>query len=808
MIKNFLNNSFRSMRKDSGYLILNITGLTIGLTSFLLITLYVLHELSYDRFNKNYENIYRIKITGLLAGSTLNQAVSAPPMAQALLNDYPEVEHATRLFKTGSNTWLVKYGETRFYEDAVLCADSSFFKVFSLKLLMGDPDRALANPKSMVLTKKTAEKYFGKEDPMGKRLSIEADTNIFTVTGVIQNVPSNSHFKFDMLCSMTSLPQSRSTNWIGHSFYTYIVLKDGTTKASMEAKFPGVVVKYVGPQIKQFLGVTLEDFQKAGNQFGYELEPLKDIHLKGAPQYPLLPPGSLSNVYIFSVIAVLILIIAIINYINLATAKSARRAKEVGIRKVSGSDKKGLIFQFIGESMAIVTVATIIASLLVLALTPLFNGLIGKEISVGLFSGYKGFLVLLLLIVVVGTAAGSYPAFVLASFNPVEVLKGTMNPGSISKKLRGVLVVFQFTVSIVIIIGAFVVYRQLNFMTSSDMGMEKENLLVIKRSDVLGYQIESFKEQVLLIAGVEKASNATAVPGKLYSNNAFMLDDDPTKATHLIMQDQVSYGYPEALGIKLAAGRFFSKEFGTDTTSMLINETAVKSLGLQDPVGKYILQPNGPGTFVKRKIVGIMKDFNIESLHTQIPPVCFTFLPGNYPGYLCLRLKGNNIQGTIKAVENLWNDFSNKKPFQYTFFAEEFNKQYETEFKAGRIFILFSVLAIFIACLGLIGLITYMTTIRTREVGIRKTFGASKNIIVALLSKEVLGLIAISSLIAYPVAYFGIRMWLEEFSAKVSVSPFIYIFASIIGLAIGWVSISYQAIKAADSNPTHALRYK
>ncbi len=794
------------MKKNRGYLILNLTGLTIGMSSFLLITLYVLHELSYDRFHKNYENIYRIKITGLMAGSSINQAVSAAPMAQALLTDYPEVECAVRIFKSGSNTWLVKYNDIRFYEDALLFADSSFFNVFDFKLQRGDPKKALVNPRSVILTEKIAKKYFGKEDPVGKRLSLEADTNLYTVTGVVQDIPSNSHFKFDMLCSLTSLPNSRSTNWIGHSFYTYIVLRDGTKKKDMEAKFPEVVLKYVGTQIKQFLGVTIEDFQKAGNQFGYELEPIKDIHLKGAPQYPLQVAGSLSNVYIFAGIALLILIIAIINYINLATAKSAGRAKEIGIRKVSGSDKSGLVFHFLGESLIIVTIATIIASLLVLALIPLFNRLTGNVISTGIFSGYKVFLGLLLLILFVGTAAGSYPAFVLASFNPVEVLKGTLSQGSGSKRLRGVLVVFQFSVSIVIIIGASVVYRQINFMTSSDMGLEKRNLIVIKRPDVLGNQIESFKEQVLQIPGIEKAANATSVPGKLYSNNAFLLDNDATKATHLMMQDQISYGYPEALGIKLAEGRFFSRDYGTDTTAILINETAVKSLRLKDPVGKYILQPSGPGKYVKRKIVGVMKDFHIESLHTSIAPVCFTFMSGNYPGYLCIRLNGKNVNETIRAVEVLWSDFSNRQPFQYSFFDEEFNKQYETELKTGRIFILFSFLAIFIACLGLIGLITYTATIRTREVGIRKSFGSTNHSIVVLLSREVVALIIISSLVAYPAAYFGIKVWIGEFAEKVNISPYIYIFASLAALIIGWLSISYQALKAANCNPSQALR--
>jgi putative ABC transport system permease protein len=346
-----------------------------------------------------------------------------------------------------------------------------------------------------------------------------------------------------MLGSLNSLGNSRSMEWLSHNYYTYIVLKEGIKKTSMEAKLPEVVLKYVGPQLKKYIGITIEDFRRSGNQFGYELEPLKDIHLKGAPQYQIEPSGSLSTVYIFAIIALLILVIAIINYINLATAKSAGRAKEVGIRKVSGSDKTGLIFQFVGESLIIVTIAAIIALLLVMVLTPAFNHLIGKEISLTLFSGYKVFIGIIALILIVGTAAGAYPAFVLASFNPVEVLKGTLNPGSISKTLRGILVVFQFTVSIVIIIGAFVVYKQLNFMTSKDMGIVKENLLVIRRPDALGKKLESFKEQILQIPGVEKIANATAIPGtNNFNNNAFFLDNDPTKAAYLINQDLVSFG--------------------------------------------------------------------------------------------------------------------------------------------------------------------------------------------------------------------------------------------------------------------------
>jgi putative ABC transport system permease protein len=346
-------------------------------------------------------------------------------------------------------------------------------------------------------------------------------------------------------------------------------------------------------------------------------------------------------------------------------------------------------------------------------------------------------------------------------------------------------------------------------MTSTDMGFVKDNLLVIRRPDALGKKLESFKEQVLQIPGVDKIANATAVPGtNNFNNNAFFLDNDPTKATFLINQDLVSFGFAEVLGIKLAEGRVFSKEYGTDTMAIMINERAVKALGLTDPVGKYILRPSSPGNFDRLRIVGVMKDFNIASLHDKITPVCFTLMRGNYEGYLCIRLNGKNTQGAIKAVESAWKDYTNRQPFQYSFFADEFNKNYETEYKTGRIFILFSILAIFIACLGLIGLITYMTTVRTREVGIRKTFGASKNRIITLLSREVIVLILISSFVAYPIAFFGIKYWLESFAEKIHVSPFIYIIASIMGLAIGWLSIIYQALKAAGSNPAESLRYK
>lgn len=806
MVKNFLINALRNISKQTGYILINIGGLAIGITSFMFITLYVKHELSYDRFHDNYENIYRLKVVGRMAGGEIDQAVTAAPMAQAMLNDYPEVLEAARVRQLGA--WLIRFGENRFNEDGVFFADSTFFDVFDFELLSGNSKTALVKPRSVILTEEYAEKYFGDQNPMGQMMSFEADTNLYTVTGLIQNVPDNSHIKFDILASLSSYPsQANNQQWVSHNFYTYIVVQDGTDKEALQEKFQGMVLKYVGPQIREILGVSIDDFKKAGNDYAYVLEPLKGLHLKGATQYNPEPLGSISTVYIFAIIAILILIIAVINYINLATAKSAGRAKEVGVKKVAGANKSCLIFQFLGESVLIVTFATILALLLVFTLTPAFNQLIGKDLSSGILGSFSGIIFLISLILIVGVSAGFYPAFVLASFNPIEVLKGALSPGSMSKKLRGLLVVFQFTVSIVIIIGSIIVYSQLNFMTKKDLGFEKENLLVIRRPGAFFTQIESFRDQVLKIPGVEKIGFSNSVPGTTFSNNGFFKDNDPEKNTYLINQAQVGFNFPEALGVQLIEGRFFSSEYGTDSTAVLINEATVKSMGLTDPLGKYIFNPPGRHAVRKLKIIGVMKDFNIESMHKTITPVCFTVMGSGRRGqYATVRLMGDDIPGTIMAIEEIWHTFTTTQPFQYDFFSDTWDTLYSSEMKTGKIFVIFSLLAIFLACLGLLGLVTFITYKRTKEIGIRKTYGASMQVVLRLLSKEVVVLILISSLIAYPIAYFGSRYWLEGFASKVNVSPFIYISATLITLVIGWLSISYRTVKAANCNPSDALR--
>lgn len=785
---------------------LNMAGLVVGITSFLFISLYVVHELSYDRFHSNYENIYRLKVVGRMAGSELNQAVTAAPMAQAMLNDYPEILKAARIRNMGD--WLVGYGENRFNEDGVIFADSTIFDVLDFRFLKGDPATALTRPRSMVMTEEYAGKYFGNADPIGQRVTMESDTVLYTITGVIENVPDNSHIKFDMMASMSTYAQIANNQfWIAHNFYTYIVTADGTRQDALQEKLQEMVIKYVGPQLQEAIGQSIDDFRNAGNDFSYVLEPLKDIHLKGATQYNVEPPGSLTTVYIFAVIAILILVVAIINYVNLATAKSAGRAKEVGVKKVAGASRTGLISQFLGESVILAALAGIIALLLVIALTPLFNQLIGKTLSVSL-TGVNGIVFIVVLILVVGLAAGFYPAMVLASFRPAEVLKGTLSPGSMSKRLRGILVVFQFAVAIVIIAGSIIVYRQLNFMTKKDLGFDKENLIVIKRADAFWRQRETFRTQIMQIDGVADAGFSRQVPGMDFSNNAFFRDDDPDKNTYLLQQAWVSFDFPRTLGVELASGRFFSRDYGTDSTAVLINEAAVRLLGLKEPVvGQYILQPAGPQQFQRYQIIGVMKDFNITSMHKAIDPVCFAVLyPGGGDQFASVRLSGKNMPATLAEIEKKWKEFTPTQPFEYEFFTDTWNNLYSSEMKTGRIFILFAMLAIFIASVGLIGLVTFMTNKRTKEIGIRKTYGASVQVVLNLLIREIVILIMISSLIAWPLAWFGSRFWLEGFADKVTVSPLIYLVATILVLLIGFLSVSYQTIKAAGYSPANALR--
>ncbi len=804
MIKNFFLTAIRNLYKQKAYFFINVFGLAIGLASFIFISIYVLHELSYDKFHSNHENIYRVFIKGEMSGQSLDGSTTASPMAAALLNDYPEVENVVRIGRFG--TWIVSHENKTFIEDHFLFADSSFFNIFDFKLIEGDPNKALTHPRSVVLTESSAKKYFGDENPMGKLLKVEQDTVFYKVTGIAEDAPENSHIQFDMIGSLITLRVSRDRGWVNHNMQTYIALKEGTSPDKFRGKMQKMIEVYVGPQIKEILGLTMEQFKELGNYFGYFLNPITDIHLRSNLPDELETGGNIVYVQLFSIIALLILLIAIINFVNLSTAKSTTRAKEVGIRKTIGAKRKALIYQFIGESVLLSIVAIIIAILLISLFSTNFNQLVGQELP-GLFSTPLNLVYLFCLAVIVGIIAGIYPAFVLSAFQPIKVLKGRISTGAKSGWLRSSLVVFQFTISISIIIGTIVIYKQLNYIQSKDLGFNKEELLILKRPDALRKKIESFKKELLSNTYILGVSNSRTMPGKEYAFNGKQKMDDPENNIFLLMQNRVSLEYPKLMGFELTQGRFFSKEYGTDSLACIVNEETVKLLQYDDPLNSYIVDFSGNGT-VRRPIIGVLKNFHLETLHKKIQPSIMTVMSYNVEGYMQIRLNTSNLKNTLAFIEDKWNEYIPQVPFQYFFFDEEYKQNYQYEIKTGQIFGTFAILAIFIACLGLLGLITYTAAVRTKEIGIRKAHGATLFNIIKLLSGEIVKLILISTFISWTIAYFWIEQWLNNFAFHVSIGPGVYIVSTIIALIIGWIAISFQTIKVGLSNPVDALRYE
>lgn len=805
MLKNYYLTAIRNLLKHKSYFLLNMSGLAIGIASFVFISLYIIHELNYDRFHQGADNVYRVHVRGQMMGQTLDMAVTASPMAQALLNDYPEVEQVTRVKESGS--WFIGNGDRKFNEDGVYFADSTFFDVLDFPFISGDPSKALAKPRSMVLTESYAKKYFGDEDPLGKRMSVEQDTIFYEITGVIKDVPDNSHIKFDILCSHSTYKRWDNQFWVSHNDYTYVKLKEASDPELFESKLTQVVEKYVGPQISKFLGTTMEEWESAGNSFGYYLMPLVDIHLHSDVDDEMEANSHISYIFIYSIIAFILLFIAIINFINLATAQSAARSKEVGVRKVMGSTRQSLIYQFIFESIVVAIFSTIIAAIAVFMLTPSFESLIDKQLSVTLDNTALSIPILLGLAVVIGVLAGFYPAFVLAGFRPTEVFKGRVKAGAKSGWLRNLLVVTQFTASIIIIVGTMVVYNQIDFMLNKNLGFEKDQILVVRRPDVLRKNLETFKNEAVQIPGVVAVANASSIPGKQrYSNNAKMSEDEPD-APYLLQENWVSFGYAELMGLELVAGRFFQKDHPSDSSAVIINETAAKTLGWDDPIGKSFINKDEDGTITRHPVIGVVKDYNIKSLHSPVEPTMINIMRGNWEGYMVIKMKDvKDVRGTISQLQEMWYKYSYNKPFQYFFFDEDYAKLYKSESTTGNVFIVFAGLSIFIACLGLVGLITFTTSIRKKEIGIRKVMGAKTSNLVMLLSKEFVRLIVIATIIAWPIAYYVATYWLQNFADRLPISPWFFVIATMFVVFMGSVAISFQTIKTSLANPTESLR--
>lgn len=806
MIKNFFLTAFRNVFKNWSYSTINILGLSTGLAAIIYITLFVQFELGYDKFHEKGENIYRVGVYGMMMNNEINQAVTAAPMAQAMIDDYPQVVNACRIRESGD--WLIRYKDKKFNEKEWIFADSTFFDIFSFKLLKGDPKTALTKPNNVVMTETGAKKYFGNEDPIGKMLKVESDSALYEVVGLMEDPPENSHFHFDLLGSMQRIPSSRNTFWVSHNFYTYVQLKPDTDKHAFEKKMQMMVEKYVGPQIEQALGINMEEFAASGNSFSYFLQPLFDIHLNSDLQYEIESNGNILYVYIFISIAIFIMITASINFTNLSTARASNRSKEVGIRKVVGAMKKQLVLQFLTESFIITLLSLGIAVVILELFMPALNNMVQIPLDIQYFSSWYIVPSLILLILIVSLMAGSYPAFFLASFRPVSVLKGKLKLGAKSGILRSVLVITQFVVSVFILLSTFTVSSQLKYLLNKDLGFDKENILMIRRSDALGNQMESFKAELKKITTVEEVTNTNSYPGVNFSNNAFFKEGESTSNTYLLNQSWTSFDVGKTFGYELVEGRFFSRDYPTDSNAIVINEAAVKSLGLEDPIGKIILSPWRDNEMLRRPVIGVVKDFNFKSLHNKIEPAAFTLMPGNWEGIVAVRLKPDKINTTIDQIQDVWESFEKDYPFEYFFFDDHLDELYKTEQRTNGIFILFSALSILIAFMGLLGLISFIAEQRKKEIGVRKTFGSTSMNIVFLICKDILKLIVIASIIAWPITFFVMDSWLQDFAYRVEINYLMFIIIPILTIILSLLTVAYQTLRAAMRNPAKTLRYE
>ncbi len=822
MFKNYLKTAWRNMRRNKVNSFLNISGLAIAMACVIMIVMYVKDELSYDRFFAHADHLFQVNMTVADNGGPENTTGgnTAPAVGPALKDMYPEVESYARVYRPGDV--IVRYdGKTKvenyYSEKNILAVDSNFLQVFNYQLSQGSAAACLQKPNSVVITEATAKKYFADENPIGKILLFDTDRKPFVVTAVLKNIPFNSSFQFDMLAPISTYPEvkKRSWNWGWLQVNTWIKLKntvpvDEVSVAKLEAKFPEMV------KARAFnKGQSYDDFLKKGGILRYGLMPFTSVHLHAIPmQVParLTTLSDIKYVYIFSIIALFIIILACVNFMNLSTAQSATRAKEVGIRKVMGSIKTQLIKQFLTEAMLYSFVATIIGLLLVLFLLKPFNEVSGKSLAFSSIITSHIWILVLGLCLFTGLLAGLYPAFYLTSFKPVEVLKGIklFRTNVANLLIRNGLVVFQFTVSVILIICTIVVFEQLKYEQNKDLGLNKENVVVIANTKRLGNTEESFRDEIKRLPGVIDASISSSIPSKGNFGDGYT--PEATETDKPLMNDidlssfMVDNDFIPTLKIQISKGRNFSKEFN-DSASVIINETAATKIGWKEPVGKYL---GYPGNSQRFKVIAVVKDFNIASFHELVEPFAlFNTSSKTYnlhTSFISVRLQPGKINEQISSIEAKWKGFAPATPFDFSFLDSEFDALYRSEQRMGTVFGIFTFLSIFVACLGLFGLSIFTAERRKKEIGVRKVLGASVQTVVGLLSKEFLKLVTIATLIAFPVAWLAMNKWLQDFAYRINMGWWIFFIAGVLALAIALVTVSYQAIRAAIANPINSLR--
>ena len=804
MFRNYSIVAWRNLVKKKAYSFINIFGLGLGIACCVLIFMFVKDELSYDNYHAKKDRIYRV-IHGESAADSKGGPSLYPywvwgnaPIGQALKGDFPEIDKVVQF--SGRADILLTHEDNMYQEEGVFFMDSTAFDVFSWHLLKGNPKTALAAPFSIVLTESTARKYFGDEDPMGKTLkgsesAGRSNAGDYTVTGILADVPLNSHFRFNALLSMSTFRKARPQvfdAWGYVDFYTYFLVNEGFDLQAFKRKLPDFLARH-------------EEYP--GSTYTIDIEPLRDMYLRSTAEGQPGETGSLSNIYVFSIIGLFILVIAMINFMNLSTARSMERGKEVGIRKSIGAARSSLVYQFLGESMIIVCLSTILAAGIVWLAMPYMVDFTGKQLEIQRFITWQNVSVLVVIMLLIGLLAGSYPAAVLSAFNPVRVLKGLTRSHAGGASLRKALVVFQFTLSIALIAGTMIVYYQMNYLLDKDLGFDKEQMLILdynydgivnEKSAVLQNELEK-NPSILSVAF------SRSVPGSYFPHAGTQIEKpDGEMASQGQPIFEVGLDFVTHYGLELIAGRTYSREFPTDSShALIINESSAKAFGYNNPadvVGKKFSQWGREGT-----VIGVVKDFNFTSLHNNIAPLTMPFSP--YASrYLSLKIKPENIQETIKAVGKVWRELVPHRPFLYSFLDEDFNKQYKSDFMFRRLFTTFACLAIFIACLGLLGLATYTAEKRTKEIGIRKVLGADLRNILTLLSKDFILLVVIAIVISTPISWYAMTRWLEGFAYKMEIHTWIFALSGFIALLIAVLTISYQSLKSASMNPVSSLR--
>ncbi|MDB5015254.1 MAG: FtsX-like permease family protein [Mucilaginibacter sp.] len=799
MIKNLIKTAFRSLLKNKGFTILNALGLSVGLATCLLIIFYVVDEVSYDRYNTKADRIYRVTIEARLNGNAGSYATSEAPMKDALKSNFPQIEKIARLIPASNlfispQKYYVRKGAENILEKNIVFSESGLFDVFTLPMIDGSPSTALNEPHSAVITESTAKKYFNKTDVVGQTLTLN-DTSTYKITGVIKDIPAQSHFNYGIFLSFSTLPESRVNSWGFAGLHNYLLLKPGTNVKKLESEITKIDIK------NSFSPST---WGSNGNYLRITLKPLLDIHLKSESIGELSQSGNMQYVYIFSVIAIFILLIACVNFMNLSTARSSNRAREVGVRKVLGSPRKYLMAQFLTESLLITFVSTVIALFLAWALMPLFNHMSGKDLSLTTQSLTWLLPSLLVIVLFIGFLAGAYPAFYLSAFRPIDVLKGKISTGFKGGALRSFLVVFQFSISIFLIIGTLVIYNQLNYIHSKSLGFDRSQVLVIKNANVLGNRAKILKQQLKQLPGVVNATMSSYQPTGDERLKTGLFPDKIIDIKKDVLSEfwSIDEDYMSTMGIRLVDGRNFSKQMATDSAAIIVNEAFVKKFGFKDPLNKIVYRDSyGIQPF---HIVGVVKDFNFESLKDKISPLALVYAPDN--GAINVKIHTADLANLMSKIENKWKELSPNQQFTYSFMDQDFDATYRAEQRIGTIFITFSTLAIVIACLGLFGLAAYAAEQRTKEIGIRKVLGANISTIVGMLSLDFIRLVLISILIATPLAWLVMQKWLQDFAYRTTIQWYTLAIAGATAIIIAFITISFQSIKAAIANPVDSLR--